>query len=70
MARIVDFLDRLAEDPDLEAQFEREPKRVILDFGLNAEQGLLILGGTTGELRDAIQAEVNAHVVVLRGRMV
>lgn len=70
MARIVDFLDRLAEDADLEAQFDEEPKRVMLGFGLTADQGLLILGGSIGELRDAIRAELGNDVVVIMGRMV
>jgi hypothetical protein len=70
MARIVDFLERLADDLDLEADFEKEPKRVILEFGLTADQGLLILGGTIAELRDAIREEVGAEVVVIQGRMV
>jgi hypothetical protein len=70
MARIVDFLERLADDPDLEAQFGKEPKRVISDFGLTPDQGFLILGGTIAELRDAIRDEVGAEVVVIYGRMV
>jgi len=70
MARIVDFLEQLADDPDLEAQFEKEPKRVILESGLTADQGLLILGGTIAELRDAIRDEVGAEVSVIMGRMV
>lgn len=70
MARIVDFLEKLVDDPDLEAQFEKEPKRVMLEFGLTGDQGLLILGGTIAELRDTIREELAAQVVVIFGRMV
>ena len=72
MARIVDFLEQLADDSDLEADFEREPRRVMLDYGLTADQGLLILGGTLTELRDAILAEMDqdVSVLVIFGRMI
>jgi hypothetical protein len=70
MARIVDFLDQLTGDPDLEARFEKEPKAVMLESGLTADQGLLILGGTLAELRDAIREEVGGESIVIMGRMV
>ncbi len=69
MARIVDFLDQLVEDSDLEVRFDEEPKDVMLDFGLTADQGLLILGGTIAELRAAIMLEVGNDVAVIMGRM-
>lgn len=70
MAMIRDFLDRLVDDPDLEEQFEEDPKRVMLEFGLTADQGLLILGGTIRELRDAIREESDGEAIVIMGRMV
>lgn len=70
MAMIRDFLDRLVDDPDLEEQFEEDPKRVMLEFGLTADQGLLILGGTIRELRDAIREESGGEAIVIMGRMV
>jgi hypothetical protein len=70
MAMIRDFLDRLVDDPDLEEQFEEDPKRVMLEFGLTADQGLLILGGTIRELRDAIREESGGDAIVIMGRMV
>jgi hypothetical protein len=70
MAMIRDFLDKLVDDPDLEAQFEEDPKRVMLEFGLTADQGLLILGGTIRELRDAIRKEGGGDAIVIMGRMV
>ena len=69
MARIVDFLDQLTGNPDLEAQFEKNPKLVMLEHGLTADQGLLILGGTLAELRDAIREEVGGEAIVIMGRM-
>ncbi|MGH2589718.1 MAG: hypothetical protein ACRDGW_02840 [Actinomycetota bacterium] len=70
MAMIRDFLDKLVDDPDLEAQFEEDPKRAMLEFGLTADQGLLILGGTIRELRDAIRKEAGGEAIVIMGRMV
>ena len=70
MATIRDFLDRLVDDPDLEAEFEDDPKRAMLGFGLTADQGLLILGGTIRELRDAIREESGGDAIVIMGRMV
>lgn len=70
MARIVDFLERLVEDPALEVQFEKEPKRVMLEFGLDADQALTILGGTIEELRDAVRTEVGSEVTVIQGRLI
>lgn len=70
MARIVDFLERLVEDPDLDEQFQNEPRRVMLEFDLTSDQALLILGGSIAELRDAIREETGTEVVLIFGRMV
>lgn len=70
MAGIVDFLDRLVVDDELEARFSKEPMNVMLEYGLSADQALVILGGTLAELRDAIQKETDRDVTVLFGRMV
>ena len=69
MARIVEFLDQLTGDSELESRFEKEPKLVMLEYGLTADQGLLILGGTLAELRDAIREEVGGEALVIMGRM-
>ena len=58
MARIVDFLDKLAADPELEARFDRNPKAVMSEEGLTKRQQELIRDRTTGEVRDAIREEL------------
>ena len=69
MARIVDFLNALADDPELEARFDATPRDVMLEFGLDAGQGLLILGGTPQELREAVQDEVGQDITVIMIKM-
>jgi hypothetical protein len=70
MAQIVEFLERLVDEDELEARFEKEPMTVMLDAGLTPDQALVILGGTLAELRDAIQNETDMDVTVIFGRMV
>jgi hypothetical protein len=70
MAQIVEFLERLVDEDELEARFEKEPMTVMLDAGLTPDQALVILGGTLAELRDAIQNETDMGVTVIFGRMV
>jgi translation elongation factor EF-Tu-like GTPase len=68
-ARIVDFLNKVVEDAAFNERFEQEPKQTMSDFGLTAEQGLIILGGTLEELRDAVRDEVGQEVMVIMARM-
>jgi hypothetical protein len=67
--RIVDFLEALVEDAELEKNYRKRPRQTMLGFGLTAEQGLVILGGTLAELRDAIQSESDTDAVIFFGRM-
>ena len=69
MARVVDFLEKLAADPEFEADFEANARQVIHEFGLSDEQGLLILGGTTQEVRDYVLGEVEGGVAVILIKM-
>jgi hypothetical protein len=69
VARIVDFLDRLVEDDELNEKFEQAPMQVMTEFGLTAEQGLVVLGGTLEELRNAVRDEVGGDVMVIMARM-
>lgn len=69
MARIVDFLDQLVEDDELNEKFEQAPMQVMTEFGLTAEQGLVVLGGTLEELRNAVRDEVGGDVMVIMARM-
>ena len=65
MANISDFLDRLAEDEDLQREFELHPKKVMDEDGLDPEQQALILGGDIAEIRSAIQTETGSDRVYL-----
>ena len=67
--RIVDFLEALVDDSDLDKDYRKRPRQTMLDYGLTAEQGLVILGGTLAELRQAIQAESDTDAVIFFGRM-
>lgn len=70
MPQIVEFLERLVDEDELEARFQKEPMTVMLDAGLTPDQALVILGGTLAELRDAIHNETDMDVTVIFGRMV
>jgi len=56
--RLVDFVNSLADDPELEAMFDLEPVAVMIHAGLSVDQQALLPGGTAGEIRDALDAEV------------
>lgn len=55
---LVAFVNELANDPTLEALFDLEPVAVMQSRGLTEEQQALVLGGTAGEIRDALNAEL------------
>ena len=72
MGGIYEFLNKLVEDTALNERFEREPEETMKDFGLSTEQGLVILGGTLEELRDAVSRELGVdqqQVYVILARM-
>lgn len=58
MASISDFLDKLASDPELAARYDTEPGSVMSEAGLSDDQQLLLLQGSTAEVRDALTAEL------------
>jgi predicted exporter len=60
--RLVDFIDSLADDPELEAVFDLEPVAVMTQAGLSVDQQALLPGGTTGEIRNALNAELEGVV--------
>ena len=69
MARIVEFLNRLAEDPSLEASFEDDPRRVMESLGLDEADRELILSGDIEELRRKVQEQGGTGVYVVRIKM-
>jgi hypothetical protein len=58
--RVTDFLNSLAEDPDAERLFEREPVAIMTKFGLTEAQQVLILEGSLGEIRVVITEEIGS----------
>jgi hypothetical protein len=56
-ARISEFLEELAEKPDRELLFDKEPIAVMTTFGLTEAQQRLLLKGTLPEIREAIEQE-------------
>jgi hypothetical protein len=56
---LVAFVNELANDPTLEALFDLEPVAVMQSRGLSEEQQALVLGGTAGQIRDALNEELN-----------
>lgn len=55
---LVAFVNELANDPTLEALFDLEPVAVMQSRGLSEGQQALVLGGTAGEIRDALNEEL------------
>lgn len=66
MARIVDFLNKLAEDPAFEAKFDKNKRKTMDDFGLNQKKQDLILKEPIKKLKDEIKKELgNGGAVIL-----
>jgi hypothetical protein len=57
MAKIVDFLEKLASDEDFEAGFLADPEGVMAAFGLNQHQMDLILTGTAKKIHNELKQE-------------
>jgi hypothetical protein len=57
-AALSDFFLRLGEDRRLLMEFERDPRRVVADAGLGAEQAVTVLEGGHEEVRRALEAEL------------
>jgi hypothetical protein len=58
MARIVDFLEKLASDPDLEARYDDDPDGVMTEEGLSDEQRRLIREAPIAQVREAVRKEL------------
>jgi hypothetical protein len=58
MAKVSDFLDRLADDTDLQARYDKCTDDPMDEFGLDDGQKDLIRYGTTQEVRDYIADEL------------
>jgi hypothetical protein len=55
---LTDFFLRLGEDRALMTEFERDPKRVLVDAGLAGDQVAAVLQGGHHDVRLALEAEL------------
>jgi hypothetical protein len=55
---LTDFFLRLGEDSSLLAEFERDPRRVLVDAGLGGDEIAAVLEGGNEEVRLALEAEL------------
>lgn len=68
MAKVSDFLDRLADETELQARYDKCTDEPMDEFGLTEEQKNLIRYGTPQEVRDHIANEekLDDAVYILR----
>ena len=65
MAKLSDFLDKLATDEDFADEFDDTPNKVMKDFDLDKRQRNLVRHGTIKQIRDEIQKETGSALVVI-----
>jgi hypothetical protein len=68
MAKVSDFLDRLADETELQARYDKCTDEPMDEFGLTEEQKNLIRYGSPQEVRDHIANEekLDDAVYILR----
>jgi hypothetical protein len=69
MAKVADFLEKVSSDEDFEKEFDKNPKKVMDDFGLTEDQQDLIRHGTAKKIRDVIKDELGKDVIVIMVKM-
>ena len=69
MARVADFLEKVSSDEAFEKEFDKNPKKVMDDFGLTQQQQDLIRRGTAKKIRDVIKDELGKDVIVIMVKM-
>lgn len=57
MAKLTDFLEKLASDEAFEAKYDADPTGTMEGFGLNPHQIDLVLNGTAKQIRKAVRDE-------------
>lgn len=55
---LTDFFVRLGEDRSLLTDFERDPRRVLVDAGLGDDQVAVVLDGGHEDVRRVLEAEL------------
>ena len=69
MARVVDFLEKCADDPDFEKDFDDHPRKAMKKFGLSDEQASLIQDGTTQKIKAHVLKELGGGATVILIKM-
>ena len=69
MAKVADFLEKVSSDEAFEAKFDKNPKKVMDEFGLSEDQQHLIRTGTAKKIRDEVKDELGKDALVLMVKM-
>jgi hypothetical protein len=69
MAKVADFLEKVSSDEAFEKEFDKNPKKVMDEFGLTPQQQDLIREGTAKKIRDVIKGELGKDVIVIMVKM-
>ena len=69
MAKVADFLEKVSSDEAFEEKFDKNPKKVMDEFGLNEQQQDLIRNGTAKKIRDAVKDELGKDALVFMVKM-
>jgi hypothetical protein len=63
--KLSDFLNKLAEDPALQAEYEADPDAVMARFNLAPGHRKILKDGKLGPIREALDAEGAGAAVFL-----
>jgi hypothetical protein len=70
MAKVADFVERVASDEDFEREFLADPEGVMEAFGLNNHQQDVILNGTAKKIREEVKKDrPGAETFAIRVKM-
>lgn len=67
MPQLIDFLQALATNADLKAQFDEDPAACMRDYGLTEDEIALVLKGDVDKLKEYLGEDVaviSKHVVL------
>ena len=62
---IAKFFIDLADKPDKEREYKQDPRKVLSESDLTADEQELVLTGSLKELRQAVQASAGGPVVCI-----
>jgi hypothetical protein len=61
MSLLLDFLQRLSDDPDLIGEYKQAPDTVLATAGLSAEAREAVKSGDLGTVRSVVTAELGTE---------